>query len=102
MPLDLAVLSRNGEPERSVALGVAAHAALVAAAADGALHALLQFSDYYADARVATEDLPVLIEQIDLLLGEEQTEELRKFLLEFRDLVDYAICRRVEVHAIAD
>lgn len=102
MSLDLVILGDDGRPQESVHLNANVHLELVGMATDFRFPKLSKMKDYYSDAEYALKEHENTLAEIQILLQQSTTEELRFSLHSLEKLVLHAIEFRRTINVLAD
>lgn len=100
--LDIAVLAKDGTPDRTVSLDMKQHHYLMKSASREGLETVLLLSDYYNDVEFTVEQLPSLINDIKILTDLKKPSQSLGVLSELKALAEFALRNRIGLSAIAD
>ena len=102
MPLDFALLARDGSPIRIVPLSMQQHDELIAHARELKLYRILRFHDYFEDIDTSPIELPGLSQEVATLARSAMAKEIQGFLQDLQRLIKLALTKGQPLYAIAD
>ncbi|MHA4870482.1 hypothetical protein ACXZ1M_22595 [Duganella sp. PWIR1] len=102
MPLDFAILFKDGTPNQTVPLSMELHDELMANARELKLYRILRFHDYFEDVDTSPIELVGLQKEILSMQRTASTQQALQFLRELYRLTELAAVQGQTIYAIAD